>query len=189
MKNKLLLFLLCGILLIGVTGCGKKVTKEKEKSLSNLVDIEKIYYNENDDSSISMYLVYAVKSDTEKDITIGASANLIVDSQTNNSAFYTYDMNKNVIAELGFPTVVDYKTLYGGSDEKVRYVATFTINKNYVDNKEEIVLQVPINGTVSENSSVTKYEYLEKSFTFDEIEIFSYSENSEFIQELEKDYK
>lgn len=187
MKNKLLLFLLCGILLIGVTGCGKEVTKEK--SLSNLVNIEKIYYKENDNSSISMYLVYAVKSDTEKDITIGESANLIVNSQTQGSAFYTYDKNKNAIAELGFPTAVSYKTLYGGSDEKLRYVATFTINKNYIDNKKEIVLQVPINGTVSENSPVTKYEYLEKSFTFDKIEIFSYSENSEFVQEFEKDYK
>lgn len=187
MKKAILTILLCGVMILGITGCAKGTNEEK--SLSNLTDIEKIYYKTNDDSSISMYLVYAVKSDAEKDITIGSSANLIVDSQTKNSTFYTYDMNKSIIEKAGFPTAVSYKTLYGGSDETLKYIATFTINKNYVDNKKKIILQVPINGSISENSPVTEYEYIEKVFTFDEIENFSYSENSEFIQKFEKDYE
>ena len=191
MKKRLLLtiFILIGI--ICITGCGKEEKKDNNlnnSNLSNLVNIEKIYYQEINDGSVSMYLIYCVNSDKEKDITLGSSAELVVDGKKQSSAFYTYDMNKNLIAKAGFPTIVEYKTLYGGSNNTLRYIATFTINKNYTNNNMKITLKIPYNGLVSEDSPVTKYEYLEKEFVFDDIKNFLYNDNSEFISEFEKDY-
>lgn len=193
--KKIFLYLIMGTLLvIGLTGCGdKKVEDTREnkqtESNSNLVSIEKIYYKVNKDSSSSMYIVYSVASDDKKDITLGDSASLVANSKTTGSAFYTYDMNKNAIGSLGFPTAVTYKTLYAGSNNSLKYVSTFVINKKIIDDNEKITLKIPYNGEVSEDSPVTKNKYLEKSFSFKEIDSFEYTENEELIKELEKDYK
>jgi len=195
MKKVIWLMLLVVIGLFLLTGCGeseitlnRKEENDAENTISKVLNIEKIYYKFNDDSSASMYLVYSIKSDENLDIDLGSSASLLVGSKTTGSAFYSYDMNKNVFEKAGFPTVVTYKTLYSGSAEILKYVATFTINKKYIDNGEDIILKVPINGTVNENSPVTEYSYLEKSFKFTEITSFLYSDNSEFLQEFKKDY-
>lgn len=190
MKKIFLTILLCGVILLGATGCeSEKSDDSQQNTLSNLVDIEKIYYKENNDSSISMYLVYSIKSDAENDITVGASPSMIAGEETSSSAFYTYDKNKSIIEKIGFPTVVSYQTLYAGSDKKIKYIATFIINKNYVDNKKELILQIPIDGTVSYDSPATKYDNIEKSFIFDNVKSYQYVENDDFIQEFEKDYK
>lgn len=186
MKKKIFLNLLIFLSLFMITGCGGEKTKEINKP--ELLNIEKIYYEINEDSSVSMYLVYSIKSDEEKDITLGESANLVVDTKTQGSTFYTYDKNKNIIEQAGFPSLVSYKTLYSGSNETLKYIATFTINKKYISNKEKVKLQVPYNGEVTEKSPVTEYEYLEKNFSFDELNCFLYSDNNEFIQEFKKDY-
>lgn len=192
--RKIMYLFLSLVLVIILTGCGNKIEKQnqnknKKELNSSLVNIEKVYYQVSNDSSASMYIVYSVKSDDKKDITLGDSADLTANSETTGSAFYSYDMNKNFIGSLGFPTLVDYKTLYGGSEDVLKYVATFVINKRIIDDNEKIILRVPYNGEVSKDSPVTKNKYLEKSFKFDEIDSFEYSDNEEFIKEFEKDYK
>ena len=190
MKKKIISMVLFLTMIFVITGCGNKIEEQKQNELnSSLVNIEKVYYKVSNDSSVSMYIVYSVKSDDKEDITLGSEANLIANSKTTGSAFFTYDMNKNFIGSLGFPTLVTYKTLYGGSDDLLKYVATFIINKKIIDNNEKIILKVPYNGEASEDSPVTKYKYLEKSFTLNEIDSFEYSDNEEFIKEFEKDYK
>ncbi len=176
MKKKIFLILLIFVMLIGLTGCGEKTNKN---SLNDLVDIEKIYYKENDNGSISMYLTYTISSDIEKDITIdGSDAKLKTDLKEYGGLYGYVDINKDLIEEAGFQTVSDYKTLYGGSNEKIKYLVIFSINKNYFEARKKLTLLVKINGD----------EYIEKEIDRNKINIFKYTENSEFITEFKKDY-
>ena len=182
--KKILKVVLCISLVMLLVGCGNK---QEESTDSNLVTIDKIYYQENDNGSSSMYLVYSIKSDEEKDITAHGGVNLVVGENTKGSAFFTYDTNKNVIEEAGFPTVVSYKTLYAGSNQTLKYIATFTVSNKVIENNEELKLIAEVNGHQGQGMA-TEYDKLEKTFTFKDVPTFKYSDNQEFVQEFQKDY-
>lgn len=127
-----------------------------------------------------VYVVYTVYGKEDEDITVGESPDLDYGYGTIGGGLYSADPNKDFIKLLGFPTAVTYQKIRAGSEEGIRYINYFIINKKSIDENKTLTLKVPYSGKASG-------KYLEKSFTVSDVDSFEYKDDSEFLQELAKD--
>lgn len=196
MKKAKLMMIIVAIVMILIVGIIVSTIKKKETSKEDkiqnigekLINIEKVYYGKiNSQDSYSMYIIYTIKSDNNIDIeTNNKGASLM--SGGGQCASYYYYKDQGILSKAGYSDSVRYETLYAGSDKKLKYIASFEVGKKGIEENKNLMLKVNYNGTVTENSPVTHYEFLEKTFKITEVNNFLYSDYAEFLKEFKKDH-
>ncbi len=202
MKKNFLISLIIVVILIISAGCTKRNENTdiyRNDKYADLGNIEKIYYSENSSNQVTMYIVYSIVSDEEKDFAVGMPAGLstcyLTDNGGRNCSIPTVsgvyiasdDDNREIIELAGFPIYTTYKTLKAGSNEKVKYISKETIDKRYVDGQDMAYIYFYL----SSRLNTTNFEIttsIEKKIDFKEIKTFKYNDNSEFVEEFKKDY-
>lgn len=145
--KKVIAIMLSLILVFSFSACSKNKNDdnntEEITTVSN-IKINNIFYsnNDNDDTS-SIYIEYTVSASQTEDISYGDSAKIKTNYGEQGSSLYTWDKYKDLVERAGFPVLINYQTLYAGSEKTLGYIAHFTINKRCISNDETMTLIVP----------------------------------------------